>query len=256
MRSSDIKRILEDKDTLSSLPLIERELGGITYEHSMAEHFYQDVYMGAAERNYYVDRHHELCLCAYYNRRVPGKYEFIPEYQFYVTKTRMCLDIYNNLGNISDESMIVEKYDSIESAKESHYYQDFMDLKEMIDKSIKWKREHISDPFDRGSSSFNYSPRQGTECTVFEIPVEERREILQLYMDRDAEKLMQATVSKVRLSDLMIFFKDFESLDKNELHLRTFLSIQECVLAEGSLYHGYYMKVLENIKMWKNIKWC
>ena len=256
MRSSDIKRVLEDKDTLSPLPLIERELGGITYEHRLAEHFYRDVYMGAAERNYYIDRYHELCLCAYFNRRVPGKYEFIPEYQFFVTKKRMCLDIYWNLGYISDESMVVEKYDGIEAAKESHYYKDFVDLKEMIDKSIKWKKDHIFGPFDIGGmSSFQYSPCKGTTYAVHEIPIKERQEILQLYMDPDTEKLMQVTVSKVLLSDLMRFFKDFESLDENELHLRTFLPVQEYALADGSLYHGYYTQVVEWLERMKNVRW-
>ena len=256
MRSSDIKKVLEDKDSRSPLPLIKKEIGGITYEHSLAERFYGDVFIGTAERNYYIDQYHELCLCAFYNRRIPGKYEFIPEYQFFITKQRMCLDIYWNLGNISDESMIMEKYDGLEAAKSSYYYDDFLDLKKKIDDSIKWRKEHALDPYKLGGwSSFNYKPNQEKRLTytVYECPIKENHEIIQLYLV--GEKVKMLSTSQVLLSDMMSFFKDFETLDKEELHLRSFLPIKEYVLPEGSKYHDLYTEIIKNIQHWKNVKW-
>ena len=66
----------DDKDTCQFLPLIEKPVGDVTYEQCLAVRFYGDVYMGTAQRNYYVDRYQEICLCAHYNRRILGKYEF------------------------------------------------------------------------------------------------------------------------------------------------------------------------------------
>ena len=257
MRSSDINRILEDNGSITLLPLIDRGVGGITYQHSSAEHFYRDVFIGSAERNYYIDRHHELCLSAYYNRRVPGKYEFIPEYLFFVTKKRMCLDIHRNLGNISDESMILEKYVGIEATIGSSYYCDFCDLKEMIDKSIKYKRENIFGPFD--IPCMMCGPRtsdDGIMYDFFEIPIKERQEVVQLYTDQVTHELKLLSVSKILISNMIGFFKDFDILDRDELHLRTFLPIEEYALAENSPYRVYYDDVMHWYEfMEEDIRW-
>ena len=94
----DLSGIDTSKAISSDLTLIEKPVGAVTYEHCLVEKLYPDIYFGTAERNYYIDRYHELCLCVHHNRRVPDKYEFIPDYQYYVTKKRMCLDIYWHLG--------------------------------------------------------------------------------------------------------------------------------------------------------------
>ena len=105
--------------------LIEREVGGVTYEDCLVQRFYNDIWTGDAERNLYVDRNHEICLCAHYNFRVKGKYEFIPDYRFYITKKRMSLDLYWHLGNISDKSQVIQMFNSLEEAEYSPFYNDF-----------------------------------------------------------------------------------------------------------------------------------
>ena len=97
------------KRTKTKFPLIDVGKGNITYEHCLIERFYGDVFMGTAERNYYVDQYHEICLCVHYNKRILGKYQFEPGYQFWVTADRKCLEIYWNLGHLLDENSIVEK---------------------------------------------------------------------------------------------------------------------------------------------------
>lgn len=113
----------------------------ITYEHYLVEKFYKDIYMETAERNYFVDEYHEIGLCVYYNRRIKGKYEFIPQYQFFVANERCGLKVYWNLGNIPDESIILEKYDSLEESKKSEYYKDFCEMKKQIDKRINQSKK-------------------------------------------------------------------------------------------------------------------
>lgn len=229
-----------DEETRSAFPLIERPIGAITYEHAIADGLYKGVYIGAAERNYYVDRHHELCLCAYYNRRVPGKYEFISDYLFFITKKRMCLTIYWNLGNVSDEKSILERYDSIDAARSSRYYEDFLDLKAKIDSAVEWQRTHVLDPFeDYMGTSFRYE--DDDSCfSIFEYPVCDRKEMVQFYYNRTTDQWERMSVSKEPLSDLMRYFKDFDELDERELRLRTFLPIEENAMTEGSLYHKPY----------------
>jgi len=228
--------------------LIERN---ITYEHSLAERFYDDVYMGSAERNYYVDEFHEICLCAHYNRRIPGRYEFFPDWQFFITKKRMCLDIYWNLGNIPDENMIIEKYIGLESARKSPFFKDFKDLQYMINKSIRWKKKHKVDPFEfYTGSSFDYpSAKYGKpEYTVFQFPVKTKKELVQFYLNKATDKLKLMSVTKEPFSDMMEFFDDFDELDKNEIHMRKFLPIQEYAIKEGSPYH-YLMQKIEERKV-------
>ena len=52
---------VNDEDTRTFFPLIEKPVGSVTYEHCLVEKLYGDVYIGTAERNYYVDSYHECC---------------------------------------------------------------------------------------------------------------------------------------------------------------------------------------------------
>ena len=231
---------IHDEDTRSIFPLIERPVGSVTYEHVGVERLYKDIYIGSAERNYYVDKYHELCLCAYYNRRIPGKYEFIPEYLFFVTKQRICSTIFRNLGNVSDKKYVLEKYDSINTARASRYYRDFRDLKAKIDSALKWRKRHFFDPFqDDFMSSFSYE-KDSVCFSVFEKPIPERKELVQFYYNKMTAECKYMSVSKEPVSDLIRYFHDFDELDKNDLHLRTFLNIDENAIPEDSLYHKFY----------------
>ncbi len=162
----------------TKFPLIKRPKGAVTYEHTLAERFPGDVFMGASERNLYVDQYDEICLCAYYNIRIPGKYEFIPEYHFYRTKSRMCLDLYWNLGHLEDESGIIEEYHSLEEAKDSDYYQDFCDLKANIDKWIRDKKERHEEFSRKYPGGFGASHSK----ELHESYDEETKQYVQLYL--------------------------------------------------------------------------
>lgn len=65
----------------------------ITNEQTLANCFYGNNWIAAAEREYDTGTDHELCFCAGFSRRVPGNYDFIPEYRFYVTKKRIIRDL-------------------------------------------------------------------------------------------------------------------------------------------------------------------
>lgn len=234
---------INDPATKSPFPLIEKPKGTITYEHCLPEGFYGEQYLCSAERNYYVDRYHELCLLAHYGKRTPGKYEIVPGYEFFVTKKRMCLDIYWNLGHLSDESVIVERYDSLESAKQSEYYADFCDLKDKIDDGIKWAKNREYDPFEfGGGSKYGAEKDENDEPTydVYQYIDSENKQFIQLYQNIKTKSWDKMSISSEDLSDLMRFFRDFDELDKNELHLRTWLSINDNAIAEGSAYHHVY----------------
>ena len=75
-------------------PLMEHAVGEITYEHTVVQKLYGDIYIGDSERNYFVDRYHEVNLCVHYNVRKPGTYSFNSEYQYYVTHGRMSLKLH------------------------------------------------------------------------------------------------------------------------------------------------------------------
>ena len=46
----------------------------------------------------------------------------------------------------------------------------------------------------------------------------------------------------------MRFFSDFEALDREQLHLRTFLPIREYALKDDGLYHQRYLESLDSIE--------
>ena len=74
---------------MTPFPLIEKLVGSVTYEHTVVQKLYMDIFIGDAERNYYVDQYHEVNLCVHFNVRKQGTYSFIPEYQYYLTDGRM-----------------------------------------------------------------------------------------------------------------------------------------------------------------------
>ena len=246
---------IDDADTRSEWPLIEKPLGAVTYEHCLTERFYGDVIIATAERNYYVDRYHELCLCAHYNRRIPGEYKFKEGYQLFVTKKRMCLDIYWNLGNISDESMIVEYYTSMSDAAASIHYKDFCDLQRMIEEGIMWEKTHIIDPFQfTGGSYFQSAADKNgkSKYTIHEIPIVESREMVQFYMNNENETWEMMSVSPEPIGNLMRFFKDFDDLDERELHLRKFIPLMTAI-AENEFYKKAFDTVKKSYESRKNV---
>jgi len=241
------------------LPLIKRPVGAITYEHCLTERFYGDIYMSTAERNYYVDRYHEVCLCAHYNRCIPGTYLFDGKYQFFVTEERMCLDIYWNLGNISDETMILEKYDSIKEAEESKYYSDFLELVKMMEDGVEWKRTHIPDPFEfDGGCSFEAEKDNSGQpkYVIYEMPVPEEKMMAQFYLDHKTETWNAMSISTVPLCDLMQFFKNFNELDERELHLRKFLTLNDQTLDNKPGYRKAFEKAKSFYESSKNVIYC
>lgn len=242
----------DDKNTCPHLPLIEKPVGDITYEQCLIERFYGDVYMGTAQRNYYVDKYHEICLCAHYNRRIPDKYEFEEGYQFFVTKRRMCLDIYWNLGNISDTASVLEHYHSIESSVNSKYYRDFCDLKDQIEEGVKWKKVHAVNLFeeDVGISFHPVEDVNGkSRYTMFEIPVIERKEMAQFYLNKETDSWEKMSISPEPISEMMSSFKDFDELDKRELHLREFRALKSL----GTEKDKDYLAALEKVDNWYKI---
>ena len=242
---------VHDKQTQTDLPLSEKPVGAMTYEHCLVEKFYKDIYMGTAERNYYVDRNHELCICVHYNRRIPGEYKFEDGYQFFVTKKRMCLEIYWNLGNIPDESMIIEYYDSIDDAKESQCHTDFLDLKKKIEEGVELRKSHVFDPFDSGFASIvqkDYDVNGGGKNTIIEVPSTEKREMIQFYFNGKSGLCEKISVSSERLSELMQFFKDFDDLDSKRLHLRKYVSLDKAL--EDPDYKKAYDRAINARQVW------
>lgn len=247
---------INDIDTKSEWLNFEKPVGAVTYEHCCTEHFHRDIFMATTERNYYVDRYHELCLCAHYNRRIPGEYRFEEGFQFFVTKKRMCLDIFWNLGNISDEKMILEHYDSIDNAKKSLHYRDFCELKDMIEEGINWNKTHIPDPFIfPGGSHYQSAPDKNgkRKYTIYEKSIKERREFVQFYLNNETENWDMMSVSPERLSNLIRFFKDFDDLDRRELHLRSFLPL-EAAIQKNALYKRAFDTVKQSYEDWKHVQ--
>ena len=224
----------------------------ITNEQTLANCFHGDNWIGAAERDYYLNADHEICQCASLNRRIPGRYGFIPGYSFYMAKERICTDLYFNLGNPPDRSLIVVQYDGIKAAEASPFVKDFLDLKKNIEDTIQMLKDNTLDPYEIGGSLFSYTPER-TEgrfmtltYTMCECPIRERQEFVQFYVS--GNKLKHLSVSKEPLEDMMRFFPDFDTLDRTELHLRTFLNPENDALKESSLYHEKWLEARESIE--------
>lgn len=230
-------------------PLIKRKIGGVTYEHTLVQHFYDDVWTGDAERNLYVDENHEICLCAHYNFRVKGKYEFIPDYRFYITKERMCLDLHWNLGCVTKPSLIIQMFNSLEEAKTSQFYDDFCILKKRIDKALKEQK--------KSEKSVNYdfcTITQGTKqdkkgkdvIRIFEMPVSKTKEYVQILLDLKKDEWVLST-SKEPVMDMFCYFDDFLELDEKELHLRTIKPMNNKELPKQSPYYKLLKFVKEEL---------
>lgn len=202
-------------------PLFKKKPGKVTYEHVLVENLPKGIIIGAAERNLYIDEHHEVNLCAYWNVRKPGTYEFTPEYNFYVTDGRKCLDIYWNLGIISDESIIIKKYSSLKDAKESEYYKDFCWMKKEIDKAVAYEiKSHKKDDEFKWNTKW-VGTREDREGGDYEWCCSKNKEYVQLKVDLPKKQWI-LTSSKYRVGDLKKFIDDFEEIDKKELHLLTY----------------------------------
>lgn len=246
----------ELKSKKSELPFINRGIGNVTYEHCLTEELYGGVYFGTAERNYYVDGYHEICLCVHYNRRTPGKYEFDKKYHYFVTNERKCLDIYWNLGNISDESSVVEYYADLDEAKGSLYYKDFCELQGEIQAGIKWRKEREYDPFEFGGMCYGTRTICGREIRFFQIPQQETRKFIQFFIDEESEQLLRITETPIDISNHMGFMNDFFEIDQTELHLVREIQLVNGLPPQDTIYEKLYSEVLEEIEDEKNTFYC
>lgn len=234
-------------------PLIEKPIGSITYEHTYVKNIYEDIYIGDAERNYYLDRYHEINLCVHYNVRIPGTFKFIPEYQYYLTNERMSRKLHWSLG-IPEEKMIVEKYDSLEAAEESQYYKDFCDLKEKIDDEIKrqkgldWSMLNTS----MSSSSCRQYPSGESYYRITEMPSFNDGEFIQIHLDERSEE-WKVSKSSCRVMTLWRYLKDFDEINEKELHLMEYIPMDNNELDESSPYFLFLQKVKEDYKRRRDI---
>lgn len=218
----------------------------VTYEHCVVQRFHNDIWIGDAERNYYIDKNHEICLCAHYNTRVKGTYKFIPDYHFYITKKRMSLDLHWHLGNISDASQIIEEFDSLDDAEKSQFYNDFCELKDFIDSKIR-EQKLREKAIDFGSYRINYTIIRNKKGKVtghfYEIPVDTTKEFACIMIDYDKDE-WTLSVSSEPVMDMFRYFEDFLELDRKELHLLHTIPLINKDLSKES---PYYM-ALEYVK--------
>lgn len=201
-------------------PLKELNVGDIIYQYSLASILPRGITIGVAERNLYVDRNHEINLCAYWNTRISAKYEFNNKYSFYITDGRIASDIFCSLGRFSDNKKIIKKYDSLEQVKESDFYNHFFQMKEIIENNIldeeKRLEKNKKDAFKWGT--LYGGPNEDFSGIDYEWECKKTKEFVQLHVDLNKDKWI-LTTSKERLGNLKIWFEDFDELDKNELHL-------------------------------------
>lgn len=226
-------------------PLFKRKVGEVTYEHVLVESLPKDIIIGAAERNLYIDQNHEVNLCAYWNVRKTGTYEFTPEYNFYETDGRKCLDIYWNLGIIKDESIIIKKYSSLEDAKDSEYYKDFCWMKKEIEKAVanEVKSRKKDDEFKW--NTMWVGTREDREGGEYEWCCSKNKEYVQLKVDLPNNQWI-LTTSKFRVGELKRFIDDFDEIDKKELHLLTY---HEDLDVENLDKSSVYYPIVQRAKM-------
>ncbi len=236
--------ILETENTATPFPLIECHVGEVTSEQCLTHEFYRKIYMATAGRYYYVDKFHELCLCVHYNFRIPGEYRFDPVYRYYITKKRMCNTVHHDMGNVACPEMIIKEFSDINNTKGYGLYNEFLSLKGEIENRLRCRKPNSYDPFEYGLTvHFDYKPVSENDLnyTVYETPFAKKKEMVQFYFNNKTKQWETMSVSKGELSDLMTFFKDFDFIDKNELHLRRFMSIYENAVCKGSEYHDILM---------------
>ena len=222
-------------------PLIKKEVGTITYEHTYVKRLYDDIYIGDSERNYYVDEWNEINLCVHYNVRVPGKFEFIPKYQYYVTSGRMSLNLHWN-GGIPQNDMVIEMYDSIEEAEKSQYHKDFCELKNKIDNEMnRQKKLECNKKNNYIVSSHRFFPSSDLCYRITEIPPEiSGCEYVQIHFD-ECSGQWKISKSAVSIMTLWRYLKDFEELNEKELHLMEYVQ-------EDNEQFVRYQQWLEKVK--------
>lgn len=231
--------------------LIEVPVGVITYEHCLLEKFYGDIFIGTAERNYYVDEYHEINLCVHYNARTTGKYEFDSKFHCYVTDGRYALKLYWGLGHINNANDIVEYYDSLEASKESKYYEDFIELKKKIETEIERKKGLKEHWYSSFSSCRLTDENKEPTVDAYELCLPKEKRWLQFYVCPNGE--WKLSKSKCSVMNMWRFFKDFEKLNNDELHIVEYLPIQEYALLKIAPYHKEYKKVVKYISDIENM---
>lgn len=205
---------MKQKNKKTPFPLITRNAGEITYEHTLVENLPLNKIIAASEINLYVDSNHEINLCVYYNARISSTYDFDNSYHFYVTEGRACLDLYWNLGNPSRKTKILKKYETYNAALESEYSSYFKTMKERIEKAIKQKE-------DISPSHCCLSQKIGEKGEKeFYGFCEKTKEFVRLKVNlkKDEWNLM---TSKENLAGITSFIQDFDKFDKKVLHLQT-----------------------------------
>ncbi|MBQ6520497.1 MAG: hypothetical protein IJI14_17415 [Anaerolineaceae bacterium] len=223
-------------------PLIEKPVGAITYEHTLVTRLYGDIYFGDSERNIFVDKYHEINLCAHYNIRTPGSFSFDSKYYYYVTDGRMCIPLHNS-GGIPIEDMVLEKYEGLEAAKKSIYYKDFCDLTANIIKWIDDRKKLGRFPIGgiAGGSGRN---EQGKLCIWCEKYLEESDEFVQIYTKKDSN-VLEITRSYDTIASLTAHIPEFEELNEKELHIAEHLSLPDIIKEKISPYYEFLGELRE-----------
>lgn len=230
--------------------LIPKAKGDVSYEHCAVQRLHGDIYIGDAERNYFVDKQHEINLCVHYNFRIPGKYAFISEYRFYVTDGRQSLFLHCRLGEI-DPAKVIEEYTSLELAAKSEYYKDFYELKEKIDNEILRQQEirkTVKVQLDNSvRSSSKEIPDKGM-CTLYEIPHAETKEFVQFHIWEETGQ-WQLSTSHHSVIDEWRYLNDFYQIEETELHLLTYRPMKNTGLPSTSVYYQAYLGVKQFIEI-------
>lgn len=225
----------------SIFPLRAKKPGEITYQHCIINKLYGNHLIVDAERNYYVDRWHEINLCAHYNFRIPGTYQFIPAYRFYVTNERCSLTLHWSQG-VLDEKYIEEQYDSLEEAESSKYYQDFCDLKDIMDQYMQNMKDY--DYQDLNDSKVCKQINDDENLLLYQIYMEEEKKFIQFYLNEKTDEWKVST-SLIDAVDLYRALSDFFEIEEKELRILTYYSFDEIENNPVHPYHSYYQKVLE-----------
>ena len=84
---------------------------------------------------------------------------------------------------------------------------------------------------------------------MFEIPVIERKEMAQFYLNKETDSWEKMSISPEPISEMMSSFKDFDELDKRELHLREFRALKSL----GTEKDKDYLAALEKVDNWYKI---
>lgn len=238
--------------------LIEKPVGAVTYEHCVVQKLYGDIYIGDAERNFYVEKRREVNLCVHFNRRVLGQYKFIPEYQYYITDGRCSLELHHNLGYLNKED-IIECFNSLEEARISKYYKDFCELKKMIDEEIERQKELEDVFYDSMYYSVRYDEKNCIRTAVYEMPLESEEGFVQYHVsvnEENGQEEWKMSKSDIPILDLWCYLKDFYEIDEAELHLLKYLPMNGNMLSETAEYYKYYKCVRKEVDDRNKVVFC